>query len=340
MRNPNSYGSVIKLSGKRRKPYAIRITIGWSDDGKQKFKYISYHEKKTEAMLALAEFNKNPHDLDASRITFAEIYDKWSEQEYESLSYSSVKGYKSAYKKCSTIEKKVFKDLRKAHLQSVIDEITAPSMAEVTKFLFMKLYKYALENDIVEKDYSKFVKLPKKPVAEEKKPFTKDEINYLWKNIDNIKYADLALILLYTGMRIGELLDIKKENIHLEERYMIGGKKTQAGINRVIPIHKRIVPLIQKRMEDSHLDCLFLNKHRKKLTYSPFMKSHWKNIVSEFKDEHTPHDTRHTFISEMDRLGVNTILTQRIVGHSNQNVTQHYTHKTIEELIEAVDNLE
>lgn len=340
MRNPNGFGSVIKLSGKRRKPFAVRITTEWTSEGKQKYKYLSYHEKKTEAMLALAEFNKNPYDIDASRITFSEIYEKWSEQEYESLSYSSVKGYKSAYKKCSTLDKKVFKELRKVHLQSVINEITAPSMAEVTKFLFMKLYKYALENDIVEKDYSKFVKLPKKPVADEKIPFTKDEVNYLWENINNIKYADLALILLYTGLRITELLDMKKSNIHLEERYMIGGKKTTAGINRVIPIHKRIVPLIQKRMEDSHLDCLFLNKRGNKLSYSAFMKSYWDNIVAEFKDEHTPHDTRHTFISEMDRLGVNTILTQRIVGHSNENITQHYTHKTIEELIEAVDNLE
>lgn len=340
MRNPNGFGSVIKLSGKRRKPFAVRVTTGWTNEGKQKYKYLSYHEKKTEAMLALAEFNKNPYDIDASRITFAEIYERWSEREYESLSYSSVKGYKSAYKKCSTLDDKVFKELRKNHLQGVIDEITAPSMAEVTKFLFMKLYKYALENDIVEKDYSKFVKLPKKAVADEKIPFTKDEVNYLWDNIDNIKYADLTLILLYTGMRIGELLDMKKHNVVLAERYMIGGSKTKAGKDRIIPIHKRIVPLIQKRMEDSHLDCLFLNKRGSKLSYSTFMKSYWDNIVAKFKDEHTPHDTRHTFISEMDRLGVNTILTQRIVGHSNVNVTQHYTHKTIEELIEAVDNLE
>lgn len=331
---------MIKLSGKRRKPFAVRITTEWTSEGKQKYKYLSYHEKKTEAMLALAEFNKNPYDIDASRITFSEIYEKWSEREYESLSYSSAKGYKSAYKKCSTLDKKVFKELRKNHLQAVIDEITAPSMAEVTKFLFMKLYKYALENDIVEKDYSKFVKLPKKEVAEEKTPFTREEVDYLWNNIENIKYADFTLILLYTGMRISELLEMKKSDIHIDDRYMVGGNKTSAGKNRIIPIHKRIVPLIQKRMEDSQLDCLFLNKRGNKLSYSAFMKSYWNNIVAEFKDEHTPHDTRHTFISEMDRLGVNTILTQRIVGHSNVNVTQHYTHKTIEELIEAVDNLE
>ena len=39
MRNPNGYGSVVKLSGKRRKPFAVRITIGWDNNGKQKYKY-------------------------------------------------------------------------------------------------------------------------------------------------------------------------------------------------------------------------------------------------------------------------------------------------------------
>lgn len=340
MRNSNGYGSIIKLSGKRRRPYAVRITAGWTDDGKQKFKYISYHAKKTDAVIALAEFNKNPYDIDASRITFAEVYEKWSDVEYRTLSDSSVKGYKSVYNHCSSIHNKVFKELKKTHLQGVIDEIDAPSAAELCKFLFMKMYKFGLENDIVEKDYSKFVKLPKKRAAKKKTPFTKDEINLLWEKVDEIKYADFTLILLYTGMRIGELLDITKENIHLDQRYMIGGKKTAAGKNRVIPIHNRIVPLIQKCMEQSNNEWLFLNKRGGKLQYSPFMNYHWPNLMDCIKAQHTPHDTRHTFISEMDRLGVNTILTKRIVGHANENVTQHYTHKTIEELIQAVDKLD
>ncbi len=340
MRNSNGYGSIIKLGGKRRRPYAVRITAGWTDDGKQKFKYISYHAKKTDAVIALADFNKNPYDVDASKVTFAELYEKWSSQEYRTLSDSSAKGYRSAYKHCSTIYNKVFKEIKKTHLQGIIDEIESPSMAKMAKFLFMKMYKFGLENDIVEKDYSKFVKLPKETTPKKKLPFTKDEINLLWENVDTIKYADFTLILLYTGMRIGELLDIKKENIHLDQRYMIGGKKTAAGKNRVIPIHNRIVPLIQMRMEQSDNEWLFINKRGGKLQYSPFMKYHWPNLMEDIKAQHTPHDTRHTFISEMDRLGVNTILTKRIVGHANENVTQHYTHKTIEELVQAVNKLD
>lgn len=340
MRNSNGFGSVIKLSGKRRRPYAVRITAGWTDDGKQRFKYVSYHAKKAEAVQALLAFNQNPHDIDAARITFEEVYARWSERGYRTLSDSSVKGYKSAYKRCERLYGRVFKELRKTHLQGVLDAIEAPSMAELTKFLFQKLYNFALENDIVTKDYSQFLTLPDKPPAKKKVPFTKNEITTLWENVEEVRHADIALILIYTGMRIGELLDMKKENVHLEERYMIGGSKTKAGKNRVIPIHKRIVPLLAKRMEESDSEWVFINSRGTKMQYSPFMKYHWPNVMEDIGAKHSPHDTRHTFISEMDRLGVNPVTLKRIVGHSNENITQHYTHKMIEELKEAVDRLE
>lgn len=59
-------------------------------------------------------------------------------------------------------------------------------------------------------------------------------------------FIDTILILIYTGMRVGELLDIKVENVHINEKYMVGGSKTEAGKNRVIPFHERIVPLVKK----------------------------------------------------------------------------------------------
>lgn len=338
MRNSNGFGSVIKLGGKRRRPYAVRITAGWTEDGRQIFKYLSYHAKKTDAKNALAEYNRNPYNLDLSKLTFAEIYERWSEREFKSLSESSVKGYRSAYKHCESIYGVVFRDLRKTHLQTVLDSIEAPSAAEMVKFLFHKSYKYALENDIVMKDYSQFVTLPKKKPSKKKVPFTRDEVNFLWENVDKIAYADFVLILLYTGMRIGELLIMTKSDIHLDERYMIGGLKTEAGKERLIPIHKRIVPLLENRISEK--EWLFSNKRGGQLKYSPFIKHHWSKLIKEIGAEHTPHDTRHFFISEMDRLGVNRVTVQKIVGHSDRSVTEHYTHKTVAELLDAVDKLE
>ena len=54
----------------------------------------------------------------------------------------------------------------------------------------------------------------------------------------------MTLIMLYTSMRSGEIRNIKKENIFLDENYMIGGIKTEAVKDRIIPIHPKIKDLI------------------------------------------------------------------------------------------------
>lgn len=77
MKLPNGYGSVYKMSGNRRKPYAVRRTIGWGDNGEQTRVIVGYYRTKAEALQALAAFNDNPYDLQLSRVTFAEIYDRW-----------------------------------------------------------------------------------------------------------------------------------------------------------------------------------------------------------------------------------------------------------------------
>lgn len=340
MRNSNGFGSVIKLGGKRRRPYAVRVTAGWTDDGKQIFKYISYHEKKTDAKKALIAYNANPYDLDAAKITFEDVYNKWSGNAYKTLSDSSVKTYKSAYKHAERLHSTCFRDLRVTHLQSVVDAVESASMARMTKFLFQKLYTYSLENDIVEKDYSQYIKLEKKKETKEKSPFTPAEIQAMWSKVGVVDYADLIVMLLYTGMRIGELLDMKIENIHLAERYMVGGNKTENGKDRTIPLHQKIIPLIENRMEKSRNGYLFENTLGKKLTYALFMSKYWGALTAHLEPGHTPHDTRHTFVSRMDSLGVNRVTIQKIVGHSAKDVTDIYTHKNLDELLAAVDLLD
>lgn len=313
--------------------------MGWTEDGKQIYKYISYHEKKTDAVIALAEYNKNPYDLETAKITFQEIYNQMVEREFGDLSAKTVKNYKSAYQNCKPLYDMVFKEIKKNHLQGVIDEMDSVSMAGVTKMLIQRIYKFAMENEIATTNYAQYIKLPKKQATTDKQPFTREEINYIWDNIDKIRNADIVLILLYTGMRISELLEIQKENIHLEERYMIGGLKTEAGKNRTIPLHKRILPLIQERMNQSNSKHLITNKRGSSLSYDNFRKYYLRDFLEDTKFEHTIHDTRHTFVSEMARLGIDNLIIKRIVGHSDKDVTEHYTHKNLDDLLQAIDKL-
>ena len=98
MRLPNGYGGVTKLSGRRRKPYMVRKTIGWHIDEKndkkvQDYVVIGYAATKSEALQMLADYNNNPFDVSASKITFKEVYDRWSAEKFPTVSESNVKGY-------------------------------------------------------------------------------------------------------------------------------------------------------------------------------------------------------------------------------------------------------
>lgn len=333
LRFPNSYGGIVYLGGRRRKPYAVRITEKWTDDKKQKYRYLGYFEKRVDALQCLVEYNKNPYDLDARQITFFEVYEKWAEKHYEKVSKLSVRNYRSQIKKFEPLYNKPFYDLNANHYQEIIDQ-SPKSVAHSLKSMLASIYMFAIKREIVDKDYSKAIDLP---IVErkEKTIFTNDEINLLWKQEGEI-YADMLLILLYSGMRITELLEMRSENVNIDERYMRGGIKTKAGIDRVIPIHKKIEPIIKRNIgsnfifQGSQGGHYWYNIHGQKII--KFMKSIGIN--------HTIHETRHTFISQCDRLELNKLLTKRVVGHHTGDITDKYTHKHIQETVDFIDKFD
>lgn len=347
MKNPNGYGSVIKLGGKRRRPFGVRVTDGWEINektGKEKqiFKYVDYYKTRPEAMIGLAEYNKDPYDIDARKITFKEMYEKWSKEKYkigkdDEASKSLIDGYTTAYNNSSTLYDIAFNDIRAHHMQDIIDTLgLGYSSNNKLNGLFNQMYAYARKRDIVEKDYSEFVKVPADDKPSSKKPFTDDEIKMLWDKIDEHELVDATLIMIYTGLRVGELLTIEKDDINLEDRFLTGGLKTDAGKNRVVPLNKKIIPLIEKR-KNSKGKFLFLNSKGDRMTYQIFRRR-WVAMRKELKLVHTIHECRHTFGTLMDNANANKVSIKRIMGHVISDVTDGvYTHKDLEQLLIAID---
>lgn len=334
MRMPNGFGSIVNLGKKRRRPWAVRLTIGWGADKKQKYKYLSYHEKRKDALEALISYNKSPYDIDRASITFAEVFEAWASRKFSELGASSVRNYKSIYRKCADLYETPFRELKTAHLQAVVDANKRLAHVTLLKVLFGQLYGYALKNDICEKDYSQFVEIPTKEKKLEKVPFTSEEVATLWRHKDE-PFVDLVLILLYTGMRISELIEMEIEKINLDEGYMIGGVKTAAGRNRIIPIHAEIMPLVKAQYSPDK-KYLFQSVRGNKLQYNYFAAYKFAPLMEKLKMSHTLHETRHTFISQADRVGLNGTILKKIVGHANGDITVHYTHKDISEILEEI----
>ena len=253
MKLPNGYGSVYKLPGNRRNPWAVRITVSRTlDDSGQthwKYKYLGYYKTRADAITALAHYNSNPYDMDANKVTFSEVFEKWSSEHFPKVSKSNIQGYNASYKLCGALESMKFHEIRKSHLQSIVDSCgkNYPTLKKL-KVLFTCLYKFAMENDIFAKDYAKYVDISqykdRNPNKYDRKPFSKEEIKTLWKWKDTNEYISIIIMLIYSGCRISELLDLKKENINMKERcFDIVAAKTEAGIRKV-PIADKTLPFL------------------------------------------------------------------------------------------------
>lgn len=316
--------------------------MGWTEDNKQIYKYLGYYEKKQDAIIALAEYNKNPYDIDSRSITFEELFQKWSEEKFKKVKRPSRIAYLANFAKCEELHKMKFRDLRKSHFQGVINRHKngTPSLLPKLKQLFGQMTRYALENDIVDKDYTQHLDV----YAEDHTPkgrviFTKAEIEKLWESLYKVPNVDIVLILIYTGMRITELCQIRRAHINLADRYMVGGIKTDAGRNRVIPIAKKIVPLIENRLRNSPSGYLIYNKWGRKMNKDTFATNYMKPMMAELGMKHIPHECRHTCISMLNSQNVNPVLIKRIVGHANSDITEHYTQFELEKLLEAIDKI-
>lgn len=336
MRRGNGDGSIFKLSGKRRKPYAVRITIGWTDEGKQKYKYIGYYANKREAKEALRIYLTNPYNLVEKQTTFEEIFERWKNENGN----MSLKNYKSAFNKCQNLHKRKFADITIQDLKDQLDNYS-PSTQRIYKVMIGHLYNYGIEHGIVSKNLGNFLKCTKEVEKKKKSIFTQEEIQLLWNSIDDHPDADIVIILLYTGMRINELFSITCDNVHLENNYMIGGLKTKAGRNRIIPIHKDIKQLIEKRLANGHKYLITTSKGNK-VDYGNFIRANgnWHKTTSAIGVHHTAHETRHTFITQMTKCNTDRVALKRIVGHTtDSDITDHYTHTSIQELVEAINQL-
>ena len=337
MRNPNGFGSVHYLGKGRRKPYRARITVGWKD-GKQVYQTIGYAATRREGLQMLAEYHNSPYNLERDKITFENIFNKWCEAKESKLDPKNFKGYRMAYNLCSPIHNAKFSDLRKPQLQKMMDDInkSTPTKAKV-KTLLRQMYELAMDMDIVSKDYSQGLDLTTEVESNERVPFSPEEIEKLWKLSETDEFARVILILIYTGVRINELLNLKIENVHLEERYMIGGSKTKAGKDRIIPIADKIHPFISE-LYDENNKVLLVSTRSEGMSYHSFHRR-WTPFMEKHNFKHLIHDTRVTFASLAHAAGVNELNLKRLLGHSDGNVTHHYIKTDVQLLLDEVNKL-
>lgn len=325
----NGQGTVIKLpNGKYKAIVTVNCSPG--EDGKLKLKRkCKTFERKKDAVAYLPMLRMEPPK--AKKITLLDLHKIWLDKKQPSLSKSKITHYKTAWERLKDLWYRDITNLTLEEMQTAVD--AAPGTyypKRDIKVLLSQLYKIGLKHEYVEKNRAEYVDLPDNPKSD-KDAFTKVEREAIWKDYnDGNKFTSYILILIYTGMRIGELYQLQRENIHLDERYMIGGIKSEAGIDRQIPIAEEIVPILEERLADAK----FVN-----VRLEEFYEQYPAALARAQVRPLNPHCCRHTCATVLAETGVQPAIIKEILGHAKYETTLGYTHIPISAKIEAINKI-
>lgn len=340
MRKPNGYGSIKRLSGRRRRPFVFVISV----NGKQK--PIEYFTTQIEAEIFQADYNKLHfhRSLPDHRVTLEELYYRWlpAHTANTAPSQSTLDSYSNSFKHLSQLHYEPVQNLKYADYQKILDSMRKSGLSysscKKVRSLISLLEKYAVKIELISKCYAPLLSIGKNKAVRPHHPFSRQKINRLWSHCDE-PGVDTVLILLYTGMRVGEMLHLQKSDVNLRQGYIrITKSKTVSGI-RTIPIHHRILPLISKRMKFLGSN-LITDSEGKPYNYSRYCIL-WREVMHSINaDGHTTHDCRHTVATLLDNGGANETAKRRILGHAGGDVTERvYTHKNIRQLRKCIELL-
>jgi integrase len=318
------------------------VTKGWELSGesvRQIREIVGYYETKKAARAELDAYLQLP--VERPRITLRELYEEWSAVKYPNIGKSTADNYRAAWKRLEPLGALVVKDLRTAQMQKAIDDnahMSKSSLEKIKTVIYM-LMDYAMQNDIVHKNYAAFLALPKKD-ANHRDVFNDLEIQTLFNNDDD-PWVQSILILIYTGFRLSEMLSLTRFNADLDNGVLIGGVKTEAGRNRAVPIHPRIMPYILVWL-DKGGDTIICNTFGHKFTLKNYRVQYYYPTLERLGIRRLPpHSCRHTLGTMLDRAGAPTTATQKILGHADYSTTANiYTHPDFVALKNAMELLE
>lgn len=346
MKAPNGYGAVYKLPGNRRKPWTVRVTTGYKDNGTPIVKYCGYYATKKEAFAARDDLHKREEP--GYYPTFGEVAERFNKEHFPEVSENTRKSYLTSFNKCSVIASKPINELSYVDLQNLIKAQKTGSQGVLRTYI-KQVFVFAEVRDIIDKNPAQHLKVDKRKKSTIHYKFSHDEIAKLWEHADDPTVAYI-LLTIYTGMRPGELFaaeikDVRvRVNDYIYDVYtclVVKQGKTKNAI-RVVPVHDDALPLLR------FIPFEFADMERK-----AFVSGHFEPALSSAgvlcythpetgaKQKHKPHDGRHTFTSQWKQQGLDDGMRAYLQGHTQKDIAGRvYTHYDIDLLRAEIDRLE
>jgi integrase len=168
--------------------------------------------------------------------------------------------------------------------------------------------------------------------------FTKEEVEQLVMLAED-RLSDIILAAGYTGLRQGELLELKAQDVDLSDRIIhVGGRPgftTKAANYRSIPIHPRIYQMLSDRLEESGATIRIFGEEWN--DRNQLMRAFAKVRASIGKDSsHVFHSLRHSFGTWCIEAGVNVRVVMELLGHKRIETTLRYAKVSSKVRTEAI----
>lgn len=325
-RRPMNSGTVRKLPGNRTKPYAAYLPRSMGS------KFIGSYDTAAKASDAIALAISSRPASDRADWSVEDFYNRYiSSPMFSKLTKSAQNGTYAAWKYCQSIKDMFMREAKTHAWQSCVDaaieQERSRSTCEKIRNLASQLCKEAMKDDVINKNYASLVTVSDGADKKAKDIFTDKEITLLKSHAEDPRIK-FILILIYTGMRINELLELPCDSVY--EKYIVGGKKTTAGKNRIIPILPEIMPHIAFFNSGDGLllqrngNAISAKYARQKWFYEPLVELgilSAEEIPPHGTPRLTPHCTRHTFATLARQAGVKPDVLTRIIGHTDYSMT-------------------
>lgn len=359
MRLPNGFGQISEIKNARlRSPFRAMVTVGKTDTGKPICKLLkpqAYFRTYNEAYQALMEYNRKPYN-ETGDMTGEELFNEWYiAKEKEGVTPAKLKDISRSWKYCSLLYKMRIEDIRAQHIRECVENGEAvlrgkkqkakPMTQRKIKTVLNQMFDYALSYDLVEKNYARNYQIPKNIIRESEQGYTShisytdEEMQALWKNHYSTD-VQMILIQCYSGWRPQELMDIKISDVDLLNWTFTGGSKTEAGKNRVVPIHPRIRTMIEQNYEKAleiGSKYLFNREDGRSGKAVPYTYHRWSESLEliiknrKLNPNHKLHDGRKQFVTMCKRYEVDEYAIKRFVGHKISDITERiYTDRSLD----------
>lgn len=327
----NGQGSVYRLTNGK---YRAACTISYyHSDGRVKRKVVTKtFVKKIDAVAALPMLKAMGAKPAIKEIVLRELYEAYiAGKDYNTLSKSQKDKLGYAWNRLNPLEFRGITTLTVDDLQTTIDNaVSTYYPARDMKVMLSHLYDIAIRREIVQYNKTDYIDLPDAPKAK-RECWTLDEVNAMWSDYETEVFTGYVLIMCYCGLRYGEVATIQLANIFLDKDYMIGGIKSEAGIDRVIPVSERIKPVIARMMTGRKNKLLEMNEDN-------FYERYWQ-MVERTGVRHLPPQTcRHYYFSELTAAGVQGGIIAETGGHASYLTTiKNYVRISLSDKVSAVN---